>query len=164
MVEEETFEVAEEYTTEVVEEETYGLPDFYAEGDAPDLVPVPSRSAFAEDAADDRISEPVIYYDEEQGVVQDDGSCSAAVLRRRGDARRGNGIIGRREEYRKKAWSRTTISSGAEFYDEEAGSLEDDGIIAHNLYYDEEVMVAQDGDIFGEEQSYAEEGGQEPRP
>ena len=143
---EESPEEAEELPEEVEEPAVAAeepLEDFYAPGDAPDLVPVPSE--FAEEGPDDRVSDARMYYEEEEGVQQDDG------------------IIARNEYYEEEETVQQDdgILSRNEYYEEEEGVQQDDGIIGQSQYYEEEGVQPEEG-ITAQSQYYEEEEVQQP--
>ena len=81
------------------------MEDFYAPGDVAGLMPVPPPSG--EEQADDRISEPRMYYEEESVVAED-------------------GITGRNQYYEEEETTpEETVIARSEYYEEEGKQPED---------------------------------------
>jgi OOP family OmpA-OmpF porin len=135
------------------------LEDFYAPGDAPDLVPVPPPSAFAEEGPDDRIGEPRMYYEEAEGAAAEEGIVARSQFYEEESVEPEEGIVGRSQYYEEEEGVQRDdgIIARNEYYEEEEGAAQDDGIIARNEYYEEEEGAAQDDGIIGQSQYYEEE-------
>ncbi len=136
------------------------LEDFYAPGDAPDLVPVPPPSAFAEEGPDDRIGEPRMYYEEAEGAAAEEGIVARSQFYEEEGVEPEEGIVGRSQYYEEEEGVQRDdgIIARNEYYEEEEGAAQDDGIIARNEYYEEEEGAPQDDGIIGQSQYYEEEG------
>ena len=119
------------------------LEDFYAPGDAPDLVPVPSE--FAEEGPDDRVSDARMYYEEEEGAAPEEGIAGTSQYYEEEETvQQDDGILSRNE-----------------YYEEEEGVQQDDGIIGQSQYYEEEGVQPEEG-ITAQSQYYEEEEVQQP--
>jgi OOP family OmpA-OmpF porin len=125
------------------EEERDLGPDFYAPGDDPNLVPVPLADAGEE--ADDKLGQPRMFYDEEEGVAADDG------------------ILARSQYYEEEEGVAQDdgILAQSQYYDEEELTSGDDGILAYRREFDEEEGVAQDDGILARSEYHEEEEGAE---
>ncbi|NWG72832.1 MAG: OmpA family protein, partial [Parvularculaceae bacterium] len=157
---EEAEEVAEEAEEPALAAEE-PLEDFYAPGDAPDLVPVPSE--FAEEGPDDRVGDARMYYEEEEGAAPDEGIVgSSQYYEEEEGVQQDDGIIARNEYYEEEEGVEQDdgIISQSQYYEEE-GVEQDEGIIGQSQYYEEEG-VEQDEGIIGQSQYYEEEGVQQP--
>jgi OOP family OmpA-OmpF porin len=124
-------------------------PEMVPEGEPEGMLPVPSPDSFAAEEADDRISEPVTFYDEEEGVVADETILGTTVY---GDDDSGitpdDGIVSQ------------------QFYDEEdEGAVADDGIIGRREFddfTDEPVAAAEEPTGFPEFVDETAEAADEP--
>ncbi len=133
------------------------MEDFYAPGDPADLVPVPPPSG--DEAPDDRISEPTMYYEEEETVAADDGISGRQEYFEEEVIETEEGIIGRREYYEEEEEivRDDGIVSRNEYYEEEEGVVEDDGIVSESQYYEEDEEVVGDDGIVARTETYEEE-------
>ena len=118
------------------------VPDFAAEGDPADMLPVPAASSFAAAEADGTMSDPVMYYDEDGGVAGDDGILGMAVY---GDDDSGitpdDGIVSR-QTFEEGGVGDDGIVARQTF--DEGGDGNDDGIVAIQTFEDGEA-VTDDG-------------------
>ncbi len=105
--------------------------DFYAPGDDPDLLPVPSPDSFPPEPVDDRIGEPVMYYEEEQGVAHDDGITE--TLQYGNDD---SGIV-----------PDDGIGETIQYGNDDSGIVPDDGIVAQYQYGDDDSGIVPDEGI-----------------
>jgi outer membrane protein OmpA-like peptidoglycan-associated protein len=146
-------------------------PEFAPEGDAPDMLPVPSPDSFAADAEDDRIGEPVMYYDEDgavaadeliagttvfgaddSGITPEDGIVSSQVYDDEGVAA-DDGIVSSQYYGDDGVADDDGIVSSQYFGDD--GVADDDGIVS-SQYFDESEAAADDGIV--SRQLYDDEG------
>jgi outer membrane protein OmpA-like peptidoglycan-associated protein len=136
-------------------------PQFAPEGDAPDMLPVPSPDSFAADADDDRIGEPVMFYDEDGGTAADELILGTTVF---GGDDSGitpdDGIVSR-QYYDDEGVAADDGIVSSQYYGDD-GVADDGGIVARQVF-DEEQAVADDGGIvasqvFDEEQAAADDG------
>ena len=152
-------------------------PDFYAPGDRPDLVPVPPMEEAAE--AEDKISEPRHFYEEEstataeegitgrsqyyeeEGVTPEEGILSRDQYYDEEEVAPGDdGILAYRRDYEEEegAQKEEGIIAQRQYYEEEEGAQKDDGILAQNQYYEEEEGAQKEEGIVAQSQTYEEEG------
>jgi outer membrane protein OmpA-like peptidoglycan-associated protein len=132
------------------------MEDFYAPGDSADLVPVPPPSG--DEAADDRISEPTMYYEEEETVAADDGITGRQEYFEEEVIETEEGITGRREYYEEEEEivRDDGIVNRSEYYEEEE-VVQDDGIVSESQYYEEDEEVVEDDGIVARTETYEEE-------
>lgn len=117
--------------------------DFYAPGDAPDLVPVPDPGSFPPAPADDRIGEPVMYYDEETGVAHDDGITAHQQY-----GEDDSGIV-----------PEEGITAHQQFGEDDSGIVADDGIIAHHQFGEDDSGIVPDEGITAHQQYGEDDSG-----
>jgi outer membrane protein OmpA-like peptidoglycan-associated protein len=129
-------------------------PEFAPEGDAPDMLPVPSPDSFAADADDDRIGEPVMFYDEDGATAADELILGTTVF---GGDDSGitpdDGIVSR-QHYDDEGVAADDGIVSSQYYGDD-GVADDDGIVARQVF-DEEEAVADDGIV--SRQLYDDEG------
>jgi len=157
------------------------VPEFVSEPEPAGMVPVPPSESFAPESADEGVSSPKMFYEEEQGApkeegiiaesryheeeegaAKDDGIIAQNVY---GEDESGvtpeEGITGQSMYYEEEegAAKEDDIIGQSQYYDEEEGAAKDEGIIAQSQYYDEEEGAAKDEGILGQSQYYDEEEG-----
>jgi len=134
--------------------------DFYAPGDAPDLLPVPSPDSFPPEPADDRLGEPVMYYDEEEGVAHDDGITETLQY---GNDDSGiaqdDGITGTLQYGSDDSGivPDDGIVEVIQYGNDDSGISADDGIVAHYQFGGDDSGIQPDEGISGETVYYEEE-------
>lgn len=157
------------------------VPEFVSEPEPAGMVPVPPSDSFAPESADDKVSSPQMFYEEEQGapkeegivaesryhdeeagVAKDDGIIAQSVY---GEDESGvapeEGITGRSMYYEEEegAPKEEDIIAQSQYYEEEEGAAKDEGITGQSQYYDEEEGAAKDEGIIGQSQYHEEEEG-----
>ena len=137
------------------------VPEFVAEAEPADMVPVPSSDSFAAEAEERTISEPVMPHDEEETAPPEEGIVAQNQYYEEEERpAQDDGIVAQNQYYDEEVTETDDgIVAHNQYYDEEVTET-DDGIVAHNEYYDEEVTETDDGIVA--QNQYFEEEGKEP--
>jgi len=135
-------------------------PEFAPEGDAPDMLPVPSPDSFAADADDDRIGEPVMYYDEDGAVAADELIAGTTVFGADDSGITPEDGIVSSQVYDDEGVAADDGIVSNQYYGDD-GVADDDGIVARQVF-DDEAAVADDGivsrELYDDEGAVADDG------
>ena len=139
------------------------VPEFVSEPEPAGMVAVPPADSFAPESADDRVSSPTMFYEEEQGAPAEEGIVAESRYHEEeeGAAAKDDGIIAQSVygEDESGVAAEEGITGQSMYYEEEEGAAKDEGIIAQSQYHDEEEGAAKDEGIIAESQYYDEEEG-----
>lgn len=144
------------------------MPEFVAEAEPAGMVPMPSPDSFGPDSADDRVSDPSMFHEEEESEAKDDDIIAQSQFHEEEEgAAQDDGIVAQSQfhEEEEGAAQDDGIIAESQFHDEEEGAVQDDGIIAQSQFHEEEEGAAQEEDllarnVYGDDDSgIAEEEG-----
>jgi len=112
------------------------VPEFVSEPEPADMVPVPPSDSFAPESADDRVSSPSMFYEEEQGAPKEEGIVAEnRYHEEEAGVAKDDGIIAQ-----------------SVYGEDESGVAPEEGITGRSMYYEEEEAAPKEEDIIAQSQ------------